>query len=359
MSFLPPDGFREAPPADESSPEERGQEASTGTRGVLTSDGGNTPATVAESVSDTHEDALRGSQTEDSLALTAVPAGPVRRHEVVDVSVLQEVGVRPPIRTYMARLWGRRHFIWAEAKARALSGNQGMLLGNGWLVLQPLLQGAMYGVIFGLLLQMSRGIENFIGYLIIGIFLFQFTARSLSGGAGAITGGMTMIRAFNFPRAALPVSVVVRELVGMLPVIATMFVLILAIPPHAELTWRWLLFPLVLGLQAIFNLGVAFMAARFATHVPDLRNMISFVTRLWFYGSAVFFSLDRFVSDPELLAVLEANPMFLVLDMSRDLLLYGATPELYSWVLLTGWALATFLLGFYFFWQAEARYGRD
>lgn len=280
-------------------------------------------------------------------------------HEVVGRWALSPVGRRPPLLTYIRTLHQRRHFIVADARARAFTGGRGMLLGNVWLVARPLLDGVTYFLIFGLLLQTSRGIENFIGYLLIGIFLFQYTGRSLSGGAGAITGGRNMIRGFTFPRASLPISVVLREAIGMIPVLVTMFVMILAIPPHADVTWRWALFPLIFALQTVFNLGVAFFAARLTAHVPDLTHLVGFVSRFWMYGSAVMFSFDQFVDHAGLLRILELNPAFIVLDMSRDVLLYATTPSATSWLTLTAWAVGTSVLGFLFFWRAEERYGRE
>lgn len=281
------------------------------------------------------------------------------RREVVGTWALDVVGRRPRLGRYLADLWNRRHFIRAESRAKAYSGNGGFLLGNAWLVLSPILDGITYYIIFGLLLGTSRGIENFIGYLIIGVFLFSFTGRSLTGGANALSSGRTLIRAFTFPRAALPISVVMREAFGMVPVLAVMAALILAIPPHAQLSWLWLLFPAVFTLQTVFNLGIALVAARISAHVPDIRKVVGFFSRLWMYGSGVMFSFDRFVDNPQLLAWLEANPAFIVLDISRDILLYETAPALASWLLLTGWAAGALVVGMLFFWRAEERYGRE
>ncbi|MFH5824232.1 ABC transporter permease [Georgenia sp. AZ-5] len=281
------------------------------------------------------------------------------REEVVGTWALKPVGRREPLHRYIRQLFQRRHFIWADARARAFSGNGGMLLGNLWLVAKPLLDGLTYYLIFGLLLQTSRGIENYIGYLLIGVFMFSYTARSLTGGADSLIKGKNVIRAFSFPRAAVPLAVVLREAIGMLPVIATMIVMILAIPPHAQVTWRWALFPAIFLLQTMFNLGLAFFAARLTAHVPDLKHVLGFITRFWLYGSAVMFSFDRFVDNPQALALLELNPAFAVLDMSRDVLLYEAVPDASSWLLLACWAVGIFVTGFIFFWRAEERYGRE
>ena len=42
-----------------------------------------------------------------------------------------------------------------------------------------------------------------------GVFVFQFFSNSLSGGAKAIIGNMGLVRSLHFPRAVLPISLVV------------------------------------------------------------------------------------------------------------------------------------------------------
>ncbi|MDK6266750.1 hypothetical protein QP143_04730, partial [Streptococcus agalactiae] len=82
---------------------------------------------------------------------------------------LKPVVGRPPLRTYISQLWGRRHFIWQNARARAFGKSKNMLLGHAWLILHPLLDIGIYGLMFGLLLKTSRGVPRFVGYLAIGV----------------------------------------------------------------------------------------------------------------------------------------------------------------------------------------------
>ena len=219
------------------------------------------------------------------------------------------------------------------------------------------MDGAVYYLIFGVLLQLSRGIENFVAFLIIGVFLFHYTTRCLTGGAQSLIAGRNLIRSFTFPRAALPVGVVAREAMNMVPVLAVMFVLLLLIPPLEPVTWRWLLFPLVLGLQTVFNLGLAMLTARATAKVPDLVNVLNFGARVWLYGSGGFFAVESFVEDPALLLLLQLNPMFQVLDISRDLLLYATTPSGWAWGQLAAWAVGMLLVGLVVFWRGEESYG--
>lgn len=270
---------------------------------------------------------------------------------------LRPVGGRPPLGDYLRRLWQRRHFIYADSRARAFSGNRDMLLGNLWLIGVPVLSGIMYYIIFALILKVNRGIPNFTGFLLIGIFLFQFTTSSLSQGVTAMSRGRGLTSAFSFPRAAIPLATLVRETLAMLPVLATLALLLIVVPPGTQVTWTWLLFPLLFALQIVFNGGLVMYAARLGSALPDFKHVVSFLSRFWFYTSGVFFSVERFISDPLWLAVARLNPMYLTLDMARDLLLYDTVPPGSSWAMLTLWSVSVALFGFWYFWQGEDTYG--
>jgi len=279
--------------------------------------------------------------------------------ESVDIARLEPVGRRPSIGAYVRALAQRRHFIWADSRARAFSGNRDTLLGNLWLIGRPILDGLAYFIIFGLVLGTSRGVDNYVGFLLVGVFMFTFTSQALTDGAGVMAAGKNLVRAFAFPRAAIPIALVIRETISMLPVIATMLVLITAIPPHANITWRWLLFPAVFVLQIMFNAGLVFYAARLTSAIPDLRMVLGFISRFWLYASGVMFSLDAFITHPALLEVVQYNPAYCVIELSRELLVYGTTPDLRLWLTLGAWAVVTPVLGFLYFWQAEEDYARE
>lgn len=279
--------------------------------------------------------------------------------DAVDVARLQPVGQRLPLGPYVRALWGRRHFIWADSRARAFSGNRDTILGRFWLVGRPILDGLMFYVIFGVILGTSNGVPNYIGFLLIGVFMFSFTGRALTGGSTVMTSGKPLIRAFSFPRASIPLGLVIREAISMFPVVLTMMAMILLIPPHANVTWRWALFPLVFVLQVLFNAGIVLYTARLTSAIPDMRMLMNFFSGLWRYGSGVMFSLDRFITHPTVLEVLQLNPAYCALELSRELLLYGTTPDLKLWLTLAAWAVFTPLFGFLYFWQAEEEYGRE
>ena len=70
------------------------------------------------------------------------------------------------------------------------------------------------------------------------------------------------------------------------------------------------------------------------------------------------FTLERFITHPTLLEIMQLNPAYCAIELSRELLVYGTTPALELWLTLGAWAVVTPVLGFVYFWQAEEEYGR-
>src|SRR6516225_11493308 len=79
---------------------------------------------------------------------------------------------RPGLVSYLTKVWQRRHFIFAYATARNVSMYTEARLGQLWQVLTPLLNSAVYYLVFGVLFKANRGISNYTAFLVTGVFIF-------------------------------------------------------------------------------------------------------------------------------------------------------------------------------------------
>jgi teichoic acid transport system permease protein len=259
---------------------------------------------------------------------------------------------------YLVQLWDFRQFIFYDARARVQSGTRRDKLGSAWLLLNPVLNGLTYFLVFGLLLGTGKGIPNFIGYLVIGIFMFQMTSGAIVNGARSMQQNKALVQGFSFPRAALPIGVNLRELLANIPLLIAMLLIVVILPPSEPITWRWIMIVPVVALQFIFNLGVGLILARIIARVHDVSHLLPFVLRLLMYLSAIFYSYERFIGHPAVLMAMEANPMFIIIDITRDAILYAVTPDWHSWAVLSAWSLTALIVGMLFFWKAEESYVR-
>jgi teichoic acid transport system permease protein len=299
---------------------------------------------------------------------------------------------RPGLVEYLAKLWQRRHFILAFATARNVSMYTDARLGQVWQVLTPLLNCAVYYLIFGILFQANRGVEHYIGYLVIGVFIFTFTERSILTGSRVMYNNLSLIRALQFPRASLPLAYVIVELQQLMLSMLVMFAIVLGL--GEPLTWYWFLAVPVLLLQTLFNVGASLIIARIGAELNDVSQLVPFLTRVWRYFCGVMYSI---ASLPATLPgwskdVLQLNPAAVYISLMRFSIMksqrtnapgaapYNANacayfhthlthyhlqafchPEVTTselWLAGVGWALFAVAVGIVYFWRAEARFGR-
>jgi teichoic acid transport system permease protein len=307
---------------------------------------------------------------------------------------------RPSIPAYLRQLWRRAHFIVAFATARNVAMYTEARLGQLWQVLTPLLNAGVYFLIFGLLLKINRGVPNYFGFVVAGVFIFNFTQRAVITTSTVMTDSLELIRALHFPRAALPLAYVMIEFQQLLVSMAVLIPILLL--TGEPLTWYWLLAIPALLLQTIFNVGAGLFAARLGSQVNDFSQLLPFLMRTWLYASGVIFSIPTVSSNPKVVALLELNPAALFITLTRNALmitqresapgsksyskalcdqwhspLLGHNPnapqkyQFYSahchylganpahfWYYAIGWAVIAVVIGFWYFWRAETRYGR-
>ena len=323
---------------------------------------------------------------------------------------LEPAAARPPVLKYLRLLWQRRQFITGFATASNVAMYSEARLGQLWQVLTPLLNAAVYFFIFGVLLHVNRGVPGYVPFLVTGIFVFNFTQRSCITSSTVMRENLPLIRALPFPRGCLPLGYVIIELQQLLLSFTVLFVIILA---YGEpLTWYWLLTPVVLALQTLFNVGCAFILARWGSGFDDVSQLLPFIIRTWMYASGVIFSIQttltlipgKFLYDhPGWAYVLQVNPAAVYITLIRNSLLteqristpgyypynalkcamygnpakFGISEQVFQnkviyyssychpvvtqpalWGYAVGWAVLTVAAGFVFFWRAETRYGR-
>ena len=265
---------------------------------------------------------------------------------------LREMSRRPPLRTYLSMLWARREFALLVPLGEMRQRNMDTLLGSSWHVLNPLFQAGIYYLLFGVLLQQRVGVENYPAWLIIGLFLFGLTQKSVQSSARIIVTKAGMLRSLNFPAGILPISVNLAELLAFIPAAAVLLFVVIATGERPSFLWV-LLVPLLV-LQFMMNMGLSLVVARLTVHFRDLDNLLNHLLRMWMYFSGVLFPIDL-APEGWIRELLRINPPHTFLATARGLLLDG-TLDVRSATWAAGWAVTALVVGVLFFHRYEGRY---
>ena len=216
--------------------------------------------------------------------------------------------------------------------------NASTSLGLFWWVLNPLIMAAVYFLVFGVIFEGRRGDADFLAWLLSGVFVFNFTATTMTSGANSILANRRLLVNIRFPRLVLPISAVIETGVGFILSIAVYYVI--AWPVNGVLPGRsivWL--PLAIALHTVINLGLAALTARLAIPFRDINNLIPHINRLWLYLSPIIWPLSLIEGRGGWLEQLAPiNPMFGLLSFYR-MALMGRELDVSAFVTALVWVL--------------------
>lgn len=256
---------------------------------------------------------------------------------------------------YLHQLWRRREFAWFLAMGNLRARNASTALGLLWWALNPLLLGLVYFFVFGVVFGGARG-DDFLEYLLSGMFVFHFTQLSLLGGANGVLKNSSLIVNLKMPRLILPIANLIESVVGFLASIAVFYLLV--IPLSGVTPGPMFAFFLVpFALHFVFNLGLAALAARLVVPFRDLINLIPYLTRVWLYLSPIIWPLSILDGHSKLRAVVELNPMTHLLGLYRTALL-GYPFQWFDLWASAAWAVGLGVLGVALFVKYEGRIAR-
>ena len=280
-------------------------------------------------------------------------------HDAAADDGLTPILATPSPREYLQQMWDRRAFAVAMPLEEVRSSHQDTLLGNVWHLANPMLSVAVYYLVFGVILDTSGRIENYVLWLMIGVFTYGLTSRSVLAGASSISANQGLMRAMRFPRALVPVSTVIGRLLTFGFELAVLFVV--AILTGEGINRNLVVLPAILALHTSLNLGGAFIAARLNDSYRDVQQVIPFFFRLLMYLSGVMFSVQAYVDESTdhqwLSRLIELNPMVQILNLYRWSIMGNPISPLR---VIEACIISVFLLvfGFRFFRTNELMYGR-
>lgn len=257
----------------------------------------------------------------------------------------------PPLRPYLSELWKRRVFAFELARTSLRAQHFNTVLGQLWLVVNPLLLGFIYFALVWVIGRGNRGTE-FLAHLMLGLFAFRLISTSVSQGARSVVSGGKLILNIAFPRTLLPLASVMTAFMRFLPTLVIYAIVhaIAGLPVGPHLLW---VIP-ILGLLTLFAAGAAMFAATAQVYFRDVANFLPYFTRIWLYSSPILYYANEVPS--RFKPVLAANPLYPMLAALSDVVNKGETPSFGLLALGLVWAAAAFVLGALFFISREREF---
>lgn len=241
------------------------------------------------------------------------------------------------------KIYQYRELLKTNVKKEIRGRYKNSILGVMWSFLNPLLQLAVYSIIFGALL--AGGDKTYPIYICVALIPWTYFTTAITQASFTIIGNGDIIKKVYFPREILPISVVTSGAVNF--IISTIIILAFVIFSGMGLSWYILLYPFVLLVQYILLLGIAFIVSSITVYFRDLEHIIGIILLAAFYGTPIVYKLEQLPAN--LQVIMQLNPMTHIINGYRDIFYYHQMPNIKVLGILLAISVVITVIGYFIF----------
>ncbi len=257
------------------------------------------------------------------------------------------------MRRFFHELYEYREMLKSLVRKDLKTRYKGSVLGFLWTFINPLMQLAIYALIFPYLMRVQE--KNYAMFMFVALLPWIFFSTSLQSSTECIVENYNLVKKIYFPRQVLPLSVATGGLVnyiyGLLVVLAGLLI------AQINVTVYILYLPLVLLILYVAVSGFCLMLSALNVYVRDLEHIVNIVTMAWFYATPIVYPFDML---PQWLQnILVFNPMTPMILSFRDILYYGTAPNLQHLLIAGCEAIVIFVAGVYIFNALEKGFAEE
>lgn len=272
--------------------------------------------------------------------------------------------------TALLELARSRELVWNLTQRELKGKYKRSVLGWGWSLVNPLATMAIYTLVFRFVLQVKAppgertGINVFALWLLCGLLPWNFVSSSISAGIGALVGNGNLIKKVYFPREALVASAVFALVITLG---IELGVLAVALLLFGNLVLPWLpALALLVVLLTGFAMGIALGLSVLNVYFRDAQYFVGIFLQLWFYATPILYPVSYVrakagmqVFGVSVYTLYQLNPMAQFVEAFRDVLYDLRVPPLHTMVSVTGWAVASLVVGFLAFSRYQGRLAEE
>lgn len=252
----------------------------------------------------------------------------------------------------LGELWDYRDLLWFHVWREVKGKYRQMALGPIWIVLQPIIQMAVFSFIFGRIAKLSSDGIPYLLMVYVAMLPWTFFSNACTASVGSLVTQMGVISKVYFPRMIIPLSTVLGGLVDF--AISFIVFLVIMFAMGYSPGWRIVFMPLYLLLAVGSALAVGLWTASLTVRFRDLRLVVQYGVQIAMYATPVAYSASEIAKNiPQWMWLYRLNPMFWVIEGFRwSLFGIGTPPELYM-VIPVGLVILGVISGAFIFRRTE------
>jgi lipopolysaccharide transport system permease protein len=227
---------------------------------------------------------------------------------------------------------------------------RGSVLGFAWSMLNPLALMLVLYFVFYNVFRFRQ--ENFALYVLIGVISWRFLAIGTTVAMGSIVGKSSLVTKIYLPREALVLGVTLANFIGSILEFLVLIPLVFLL--GVGLSYTIILFPLVHLLYLLLVYGLSLLLASLYVFFRDVNQIWEVVLNVGFFASPIVYPLS--IIPAKYMGPYMLNPMTRLIEMYRDIILFGRAPTAVDFIIVSATAIAVLVIGQFAFSRLSRRF---
>ena len=118
-----------------------------------------------------------------------------------------------------------------------------------------------------------------------------------------------------------------------------------------------ILYPVILLIQYVFLIGIAFVVSSVTVYFRDLEHIIGVVLMAAFYGTPIVYKLEQLPANLQMF--MKLNPMTHLINAYRDIFYYQQMPNIKILSVLLIIALSLTIIGYFIFKKLQRGFAEE
>lgn len=234
------------------------------------------------------------------------------------------------------------------------SENTNNYLGRFWEILNPMIQLAIYWLVFGVgvrgnaLVPMGHGVKvPFFIWMVTGMIVWFFVNPAISSSSRSIYTRIQMISKMSFPMSAIPSYVIMAKFYQHLMLVAIVTIGLQF--TNFKISVYFIQLPYFMIATLIFLLGLGLITSTLSTIVRDVQQIVQSILKMMLYLTPLLWHTNKLIlGGVNVTVLLKLNPLYYLVEGYRASMLgtswYAISDPKYT---LYFWAvvLVMFMLG--------------
>jgi ABC-type polysaccharide/polyol phosphate export permease len=228
------------------------------------------------------------------------------------------------------------------------------VMGFGWAVFMPLLNTALFSVIFTRVAPLETPTPYPV-WAYCGLAAWNFFASGIKFATNSLASNMHLVTKVYFPREVLPISAVIVAAVDFLvsgSVLAALMIWYGVVPG-----WALLFVPVLMLVQAIFTVAVALFLSMANVFYRDVKYVVEALVMVWMFATSVVYPIH--LIGGRLATILSINPLTPLIDAYRATILENRLPDPAGFAYVAVVSVALLLVSWLAFHRAEFKFAEN